>query len=791
MTINYELQPGKERIIRQKYNNYKPVISIITPCWNSEEYLVQLANCILNQTYPYFEWLLIDDGSTKKESLDLYEKIVKMDDRIKLYHKENEGLSLTRDYGVSKTSKDTEFLVFIDDDDLLDPTFLECAYYTMSVNKDASWCYSDVLNFQAREFPWCKKFSSETMKYENLLVSQAMVRKEAYYEAGGFKIQGNGYYEDWIFWLKLLSKGRYPIHMSYFGFWYRKKEGNGQLKNAVNNHKRNMEMIKEYAKRIKEEVKPIEFPRGKYDWCIMPTEFEDIVIPDYQKDKKKNILMIVPWMIMGGADKFNLDFISLIDRNKYRITLVSTIPTEYNFRQQFEHVADEVFDLPSFLDRKDWLSFITYLIKSRKFDLIFNTNSQYGYSILPYLKAKFPSIPIMDYIHMEEWYNRAGGYSRDSASVGSVISKTLFCNENSEKILVDYFEREPKTVDTVYIGVDTNKFDPKKFNKKALLKKYNIPKNKIIVSLIARIDYQKRPFLLMEIVKRCKKVDNDLFFVIAGDGQLLNNVKSIAKKYNLNNIMFLGQVDTPSEIYAISDITLNCSIKEGLALTSYESLSMGVPVVSANVGGQKELINDEVGVIVECLQKEEDIFDFDYTDKEIDSYVDGLQRIKKDLKNYKDNCRKRILEGFTLDKMAINMQKQIDSIIRNYKEDRSLVEHEDLTIELVNQFLLSNEYEYEWYVSKYDKIVYNYEDVAESLSAKNAFLHKLKNFSMKIHLYHETLLTYQYVKQIINQIKCLFIHVFTLPYLIIKYLVLLIIMLAKRIFHLFRKIFNR
>ena len=160
----------------------------------------------MNQTYPYYEWLIVDDGSTKKESLENYKKLEKLDPRIKVLHKKNEGLSLTRDYGVAHSSKTSKYVVFIDDDDLLEPTFLECAYFSMCANKEASWCYGDVINFGGFESTWNKRFSSDTLKYENFLVSQAMVKKEAYLDVDGFKLEGNGYYEDWVFWLKLLAK---------------------------------------------------------------------------------------------------------------------------------------------------------------------------------------------------------------------------------------------------------------------------------------------------------------------------------------------------------------------------------------------------------------------------------------------------------------------------------------------------------------------------------------------------------------------------------------------------------
>lgn len=70
---------------------------------------------------------------------------------------------------------------------------------------------------------------------------------------------------------------------------------------------------------------------------------------------------------------------------------------------------------------------------------------------------------------MEEWYNRNGGYSRYSAMYESVIDKTLTCNENSRNILINHFERNEKEIQTVYIGVDEEKFNPEKYESKDIL----------------------------------------------------------------------------------------------------------------------------------------------------------------------------------------------------------------------------------------------------------------------------------------------------------------------------------
>lgn len=767
--IDYRLEPGRTLRPSRKFEKHDPVISIVTPAWNPSDKIFQLANCILNQTYPYFEWLIVDDESTDETSLKYFEELEKMDTRIQVLHKKNAGPAKARDYGVEHSSKKTKYIVLIDDDDLMDPTFLETSYFSMNTHPEASWCYSDNINFGEENNTWNKNFSSDRMKYENILVSHALIKKEDYLAVGGYELEGRALYEDWIFWLKLIAQKKFPIHMSYYGFWYRRASG-GQLNSARKNHKDNLSMVKKYALEVKDKVKAIEYPKDDYNWDTIRENIDTVIVPKYKKDDKKNILIIIPWMVLGGADKFNLDLIRLVDKEKYRFTVLSMQPTEYAWRQQYSELCDDVFDLSSFIDRKDWLAFINYIIESRNIDMVLNTNSQSGYAMLPYIRAKYPTMPIMDYIHMEEWYNRNGGYSRDSAGVGSVIDKTLFCNQNSEHILIDYFKRNPESVGTVYIGVDADKFNPENYDKKALQEKYNIPSNRTIISLIARIDYQKRPFLLMEIIKKTVEVKKDVLFLIAGDGPLLPDIKRIARDQGLDPyVRFLGKTDKPDELYAISDMTLNCSIKEGLALTAYESLSMGVPVVSCDVGGQKELINKDTGVIVPCLQNEEDIFDFNYQAEDVQNYVDGILQISKHLEQYKKACRKRILDGFTIDNMAENMEKEFEKLLKLKKpETTCLSNHLDITKELITMFFLADKPQYQWLVTKYNRDVYGMDKPMEELSKKERFLLKGQALAARLHVPEEAELCFRFFYEIARQIKHFFESIIMVPVLLIR-----------------------
>ena len=734
--FDFSKEPGIQLLNNRKYEEEKePIISVIIPFYNDKKYIEQSINCILNQTFPYYEILIIDDGSKDEESLKKLEEVSKIDKRIRVFHKSNEGLAATRDYGATKSSKTCKYLMFIDSDDLLEPTFMECAYWTLETNKEAAWAYSDSVGFESYTYTWNKWFDSEKMKKVNELLAIAMVRKSDFNRVNGYGLREKAVNEDWNFWLKLLGHDRYPIHMSFYGMWYRRKE-TGELKNASKNQKRTLEIIEGTASKITKRVNAIQYPKYDYNYDLLSDKI-DIITPKCVDNNKINILMILPWMITGGADRFVLDLVSNLDKNKFEITILTTEPNKNVLRQQFEENAT-VYDLTSFLSQKYWLSFINYIIEKNNINLIFNTNSKFGYSILPYLKSKNPNIPIIDYIHMEEWYNRNGGYSRYSTMMKSVIDKTLTCNENSKRILKEHFGRNSEEIETVYIGVDEEKFNPSKFNKNKLLEKYGLQNEKrYILSYICRISEQKRPILLLEIVKKLKEKRNDFLVLVVGNGNLLKKMKKKASEMEiLENIKFLGNIEKTEEIYALSDATINCSIKEGLALTSYESLSMGVPVISANVGGQKELITEDVGIVVTCMQDEKAIYSEDYDSNEINDYVVGIDNVLNNLEKYKENCRNRILDKFTSKNMINKITEIFENTYKNpndekIKNGKALSKNINLTKELITMNMMNDKIEYSWECTEYEKKVYGRAYSLKGLNYKKELLkEKLWNIPM-------------------------------------------------------------
>lgn len=102
-----------------------PTISIIVPVYNAEKHLRRCIDSILAQTFQDFELILVDDGSTDG-SPKICDDYAKRDSRIKVFHKENGGVSAARNIGLEKANG--HWIMFVDSDDTIPKDALERLY---------------------------------------------------------------------------------------------------------------------------------------------------------------------------------------------------------------------------------------------------------------------------------------------------------------------------------------------------------------------------------------------------------------------------------------------------------------------------------------------------------------------------------------------------------------------------------------------------------------------------------------------------------------------------------------
>jgi glycosyltransferase involved in cell wall biosynthesis len=101
-----------------------PKLSIIIPCYNSESYIGKTIQSVINQLYSSWELIVVNDGSTDNSVLEV-SRYLSVDSRIKLFTIENSGVNNARNFGFSKSSCHSEYIHFLDSDDIISPNFYQ------------------------------------------------------------------------------------------------------------------------------------------------------------------------------------------------------------------------------------------------------------------------------------------------------------------------------------------------------------------------------------------------------------------------------------------------------------------------------------------------------------------------------------------------------------------------------------------------------------------------------------------------------------------------------------------
>ena len=114
-----------------------PAVSVIVPIYNSASYLEESIGSIIAQTFSDWEMILVDDGSNDGSG-DIALKYAEKDTRVRYFHKENSGVSASRNYGLDKAAG--KYVMFLDSDDICHPQILELLYGAIEHDTGLSAC---------------------------------------------------------------------------------------------------------------------------------------------------------------------------------------------------------------------------------------------------------------------------------------------------------------------------------------------------------------------------------------------------------------------------------------------------------------------------------------------------------------------------------------------------------------------------------------------------------------------------------------------------------------------------
>ncbi len=200
-----------------------PKVSIVIPVYNNSSLIDETVQSVVSQDYSNFEITIVNDGSTDnsdetiKTIIGKYSNIV-----IKYISQSNQGPSSARNNGAKLCNG--KYLLFLDGDDKIDPTYIRKCVQYLEENSAVSIVYSESAFFEAQNGPWILPlYSQEQLLKENCIHISAVIRSEAFNNAGGFD-EKLRYNEDWELWIKITSlsnSGVYKIPETLF--YYRKR----------------------------------------------------------------------------------------------------------------------------------------------------------------------------------------------------------------------------------------------------------------------------------------------------------------------------------------------------------------------------------------------------------------------------------------------------------------------------------------------------------------------------------------------------------------------------------------
>ena len=233
----------------------QPLVSIIVPCYNKAEYLSETLDSVIEQTYPNWECIIVNDGSP-----DNTEEIAKLytnkDIRFKYLYQENQGVSVARNNGI--IASNGEYILPLDADDTIEPTYIEKAinHFVLNPSTKLVYCKYDIFGLQTGDAN-VPAYSYSELLWTCMIPNCPIFKREDYNKTKGYNPEMKIGYEDWDFLLSFLDKHSVVYRINEVLYHYRKtdssrndiadKQSDKLFIQIYRNHK---EIYEPYAERV-------------------------------------------------------------------------------------------------------------------------------------------------------------------------------------------------------------------------------------------------------------------------------------------------------------------------------------------------------------------------------------------------------------------------------------------------------------------------------------------------------------------------------------------------------------
>lgn len=193
-------------------------VSVIIPCYNQGQYVLQTLDSVLNQTYQHVEVIIVNDGSDDQQTVSVLNQIDSQN--VQLIHTDNQGLAAARNTGIKHATG--SIILPLDADDLIAAEYIEKAVTILENNKDIGIVYCKAQLFGSVETEWLlPPYSLDEMLLDNVIFCSALFRKSDWKAVGGYNQEMIYGWEDYDFWLSLIERGCEVYQIPEILFSYR------------------------------------------------------------------------------------------------------------------------------------------------------------------------------------------------------------------------------------------------------------------------------------------------------------------------------------------------------------------------------------------------------------------------------------------------------------------------------------------------------------------------------------------------------------------------------------------
>lgn len=200
----------------------KPRVSVITPTFNRADFIEQAVNSVLSQSYPNFELLIVDDGSTDDTRKRLATALD--DPRVHYFYQPNQGQSVARNLALSHASGD--LICFLDSDNYWPENKLENQVIQLAERPEVDVAYGDIITVDehGREISRknMKRYSGYIAKYmirDNCVsMNTAMARRSCFDQLGAMS-GTRRVADDYDLWLRFSARFRFLYTPDFFAFY--------------------------------------------------------------------------------------------------------------------------------------------------------------------------------------------------------------------------------------------------------------------------------------------------------------------------------------------------------------------------------------------------------------------------------------------------------------------------------------------------------------------------------------------------------------------------------------------